>query len=74
MFRIAICSREKFDDTRGVIRIRTSKNRQHNGRKKRYKRTNNDIQNIAHKTKDRVKTGSELSCSGRVDSSFPDKT
>ena len=33
--------------------------------------TNNDLQNITHKTKDRVprsplKTGSELRCSGRV--------
>jgi len=35
------------------------------------KRTNNDLQNITHKTKDRVKrtpliTGVELRCSGRV--------
>jgi len=30
------------------------KNRQHNGKKKKYKRTNNDLQNITHKTKDRV--------------------
>jgi hypothetical protein len=35
------------------------------------KRTNNDLQNITHKTKDRVtltpiKTGDELMCSGRV--------
>jgi hypothetical protein len=41
--------------------------------KKKYKRTNNDQQNI-YKTKDRVtwtplKTGGELRCSGRVDSS-----
>ena len=37
-----------------VIRIRVSKkNRQHNGQKKRYKRTNNDLQNT-HETKDRV--------------------
>ena len=28
--------------------------RQQNGKKKRYKRTNNDLQNIAHKTKDGV--------------------
>ena len=34
-------------DTKGVIRIRISKkNRQHNGQKKKYKRTNNDLQNI----------------------------
>ena len=34
-------------DTKGVIRIRISKkNRQHNGQKKKYKRTNNDLLNI----------------------------
>jgi hypothetical protein len=32
---------------KGVIRIYISKkNRQHNGQKKKYKRTNNDLQNI----------------------------
>jgi hypothetical protein len=35
------------------IKNRKSKNRQHNGQKKKYKRTNNDLNNI-HKTKDRV--------------------
>jgi hypothetical protein len=47
---------EEFEDTKGVIRIRISKkNRQHNGQKKKYKRTNNDLQNIhVYKTKDRV--------------------
>ena len=60
---------------KGVIRIRISKkNRQHNGQKKKYKRTNNDLQNIHIKTKDRItrtplKTGGELRCSGRVGSS-----
>jgi hypothetical protein len=35
-------SKEEFDDTKGVIRIRKSmKNRKHN-----------DLQNITHKTKD----------------------
>jgi len=29
-------------------------NRQHNGQKKKYKRTNNNLQNTRHKTKDRV--------------------
>jgi hypothetical protein len=39
-------------DTKGVIRIRISKkNRQHNGQKKKYKRTNNDLQNIHIKLK-----------------------
>ena len=38
---------EEFEDTKGAIRIRISKkNRQHNGQKKKYKRTNNDQQNI----------------------------
>jgi len=36
-----------FKDTKGVIRIRISKkNRQHYSQKKKYKRTNNDPQNI----------------------------
>ena len=40
-------------------------------KKKKDKMTNNDLQNITHKTKDQVtqtplKTGSELGCSGRV--------
>jgi hypothetical protein len=44
--------KEEFDDTIGVIRIRISKkNRQHNGQKKKYKRTNNDLQNIHIKLK-----------------------
>jgi len=43
---------EKTEDTEGVIRIRISKkNRQHNGQKKMYKRTNNDLQNIHIKQK-----------------------
>ena len=37
---------EEFEDTKVAIRIRISKkNRQHNGQKKKYKRTNNDQQN-----------------------------
>jgi hypothetical protein len=43
---------EEFEDTKGTIRIRISKkNRQHNGQKKKYKRTNNDLQNIHIKLK-----------------------
>jgi len=35
---------EEFEDTKGVIRIRKSKkDRQHNGQKKKYKRSNNDL-------------------------------
>ena len=63
---------EEFEDTKGAIRIHISKkNRQHNGQKNKYKRTNNDLQD---KTKDRVtqtplKTAGELRYSGRVSSS-----
>jgi len=42
--------KEEFDDTKGVIIIRKSKNRQHNGQEK-DKRTNNDLQNIHIKLK-----------------------
>jgi hypothetical protein len=68
-------SQEEFEYTKGVIRIRKSnKDRQHNDQKKTDKGTNNDLQNIAHKTKDRVtrtplKTGSVLKYSRRVSSS-----
>jgi hypothetical protein len=43
---------ETCTDTKGVIRSHKSKNRQHNGQKKRDKRTNNDLQNTSQKTKD----------------------
>jgi hypothetical protein len=47
--------KKEFKDTKGVIRIRISKkNRQHNGQKKKYKGTNNDLQNIYIKLKNRV--------------------
>ena len=43
---------EEFEDIKGAIRIRISKkNRQHNGQKKKYKRTNNDQQSIHIKLK-----------------------
>jgi hypothetical protein len=43
---------EEFEDTKGAIRNRISKkNRQHNGQKKKCKRTNNDRQNIHIKQK-----------------------
>jgi len=42
---------EEFEDTKGAIRIRISKNKQHNGQKKKYKRTNNDLQHIHIKLK-----------------------
>ena len=38
---------EEFEDTKGVIRIcKSKKDRQHNDQKIKYKRTNNDLQNI----------------------------
>ena len=44
--------KEEFEDTKGVMRIRVSKkNRQHNGQKNKYKRTNDDLQNIHIKLK-----------------------
>jgi len=39
--------KEEFENTKETNGIRISKkNRQHNGQKKKYKRTNNDLQNI----------------------------
>ena len=39
--------KEEFEDTKEVIRIHIlKKNRQHYGHKKKYKRSNNDLQNI----------------------------
>jgi len=44
--------KEEFEDTKGVIGIRKlEKNRQHNDRKKKYKRTKTDLQNIHKKLK-----------------------
>jgi hypothetical protein len=40
---------KEFEDTKGVIRIRISK--KNKGQKKKYKRTNNDLQNIHIKLK-----------------------
>jgi hypothetical protein len=34
---VAYLKQEEFEDTKGVIRIRISKNKQHNGQKKKYK-------------------------------------
>ena len=63
-------NQEEFENTKGVIRIRKSKDRQHNGQKKKDKRTNNDIQYTAHKTKNRVtRTPLKLRCSRSSSSS-----
>ena len=63
---------EKFEDIKGVIRSRKSKNdRQYNGQKKKG---NNNLQSTTQKTKNQatqtpLKTGGELRCSRRVSSS-----
>jgi hypothetical protein len=44
-------SQEEFENTKGAIRNYISKNRQHNGKKKKHKRTNNDGENIHIKLK-----------------------
>jgi hypothetical protein len=60
VFRLAVISsmareQEEFEDTIWVIRIRKSKYKQHNGQKKKNKRTNKNLQNTTKKTKDTVK-------------------
>ena len=50
---------EKFEDTK------SKKDRQHNDKKKKDKRINNDLQNITQKTKDRV-TRNPLKTEGNV--------
>ena len=63
---------EEFEDTKGAITIRISKNnKQNNAQKKKDKQRSTKH---TYKTKDRVtrtplKTGGELRCSGRVGSS-----
>ena len=49
---LEVFMQKEFEDTKGVIRIhKLKKNKQHNGEKKKYKRTNNDLQNIDIKLK-----------------------
>ena len=50
--RFCLLYEEKCQDTKGIIRSRTSKDRQCNGQKNMDKRTNNDLQNTTQKTKD----------------------
>jgi hypothetical protein len=50
--RTVVVHEAELEDTKDVNRIRISKkNRYHNGQKKKYKRTNNDLQNIHIKLK-----------------------
>jgi hypothetical protein len=45
---------KEIEDTKGAIIIRIlKKNRKHNGQKKKYQRTNNDLQITTHKTKNK---------------------
>ena len=50
------CLEEKFENPKGVIRHpKEKKDNQYNGqRRKKGQRTNNDLRNIAYKTKDRA--------------------
>ena len=49
---VDLMEEEEFEDIKGVIRICISKkNKQYDGQKKKYKRTNNDQQNIHIKLK-----------------------
>ena len=45
---------EEFEDTKGVIRIRISKDRQHNCQKKKIQKDNQQSTKHTHKTKDQV--------------------
>jgi len=42
---------EEFEDTKGVIRTRISKDKHYNGQKKKDKRSNNDLQTLHIKLK-----------------------
>jgi len=46
--------KEQFEDIKGVIRSRNSKDSQYNDHKKKDKTTNNDPQNTTQKTKGRA--------------------
>ena len=66
--------KKEFEDSKWIIRIHISKDRQYNGKTKKDKRTNNNLQNTTNKTKDRatrttLNSGGELRCSGMLISS-----
>ena len=46
-----VVKKEEFEDNKGVIKIRKSKDRQHNDQKKKYNRTNSDLPSIHRKLK-----------------------
>ena len=45
---------EEVEDARGVLRIRKSKARKHNGQKKKDKRTNTDLQTLHRKLRSKI--------------------
>jgi hypothetical protein len=46
---------DKLKDNKGVVRsLKSKKDRQRNGQRKKGKRTNNDLQNTTQKSQDRV--------------------
>ena len=59
---------EDFEDTKDVIRIRQSKDRQHNGQKKKEQKDKQWYTKHTHKTKDQIKRTpvkpGDLRCSG----------
>jgi len=64
-------TKEDFEDTKVVIRIRKSQNRNHNDKKVQKDHKKKRSTKHTHETKDRVtriplKTEGELRCSGRV--------
>ena len=65
---------EKFGDTKGIIRSRKMKDRQHNGYAKTVKRKNNDLQNNKELSNTNpLKIRGAHSRSGRVSSTSPIK-
>ena len=60
---------EVVGDTKGVIKIRISKNRQHNGQKNKRRSTKHTYKTKDRETRILLKTEGELRCSGRVRSS-----
>jgi hypothetical protein len=59
---------EEFEDTKGIIRIHKSKDRQHNGQKDKQRSIKHYIKNWRSSNTNLTKTGGELMCSRRVSS------
>ena len=68
-YRHQLQTLEEIEDTKRVIRIRKSEDRQQNGAKKKDKRRKNDLQNSENKRSSNTNptiSRDELRCSGRV--------